>query len=87
MANTQTVILQGDIPEVISQLPCVKRFGDNPIQDLEHNDIRAMYGDTIIYTFSASIVLDKLIELGYNKHDLFWQDLDNYGANKIFQRQ
>jgi hypothetical protein len=46
-----------------------------------------MYGDTIIYTKSATRVLDTLISLGYNKHDLFWQDLDAYGATKVFSRK
>jgi hypothetical protein len=79
--------MQGDCPEIISKLPEVQWYGKNPVQNIESSDIRAMYGDTIIYTRSATRVLDTLISLGYNKHDLFWQDLDGYGATKVFSRK
>ena len=87
MANIQTVIIKGVAPDVIQHLPSVKWYSDNPIKAIDSDDIRIMYGDTIIYTKCATSVLNVLIQQGYNKKDLYWQDLDGYGATKIFQRK
>lgn len=86
MANLMTVIIKGEAPDVIKELPAVKWFGSNPIKTLEPNDLRKAFGDTLIYTHSARLVISFLIlECNFNAEEIFWQDLDGYGESKVFQ--
>ena len=85
MANLMTVVIKGEAPDTINDLPEVKWFGDNPIKPIESSDFRKAYGDTIIYTRSAKNTISFLInQCDFKKEELFWQDLDGYGEAKIF---
>ena len=81
-----TVIIKGEAPDIVKELPEVKWFGPNPIKTLESNDLRKQFGDTLIYTRSALTTIAFLVnQCDYKKEELFWQDLDGYGESKVFQ--
>lgn len=85
MANLMTVVIKGEAPNIINNLPEVKWFGNNPIKSIESSDFRIHYGDTIIYTKSARNTISFLInQCDFKKEEIFWQDLDGYGEAKIF---
>jgi len=79
-----TVIIKGEAPDVIKNLPEVKWYGDNPIKSIERSDFRKVFGDTLIYTKSAQNTIAFLInQCDFKKEDIFWQDLDAYGETKV----
>jgi len=55
MSNLMTVIIKGEAPDIIYNLPEVKWYGKNPIVSIPSSDVRKMCGDTLIYTKSFSI--------------------------------
>ena len=85
MANLCTVIFSGEAPVEINELPSVQWYGENAVKTLDKSDMRSVYGTTIIMCKSVRSVIDLLISKGIDKDKIFWQDLDGYGANKIFK--
>lgn len=86
MANLMTVIIKGEAPDIIKELPEVKWFGYGPIKTLESNDLRKQFGDTLIYTRSALNTISFLVnQCDFNEKEIFWQDLDAYGESRVFQ--
>lgn len=84
MANLCRVIVKGNVPNIVEQMPCVQWYGENPVKSTE-DTILSHYGNNMIYTCNVTPVIDLLIELGFQKDEIFWQDLDGYGSDKIFR--
>jgi hypothetical protein len=84
MANIMTVVIPTLPPEGVSDLPSVKRYGDNALQKIEDFDMRGLFGKYIIHTYSSIEVSTFLKEQGYDMSKVYWQDLDGYGPTKIF---
>lgn len=84
MANLMKVVSTTEMPEGVSQLNCVKRFGGTP-KKIGENNLLGFIGNYEIYTSNVREVYNFLLSKGIDKKELFWQDLDAYGPNDVFK--
>lgn len=83
--NIYRVIVHDEVPKEVMDLVCVSRFGPNSVREIAEDSVFKKYGNYMMYTVDLNAVVYVLQECGFKKETIFYQDLDSYGPDKVFE--